>query len=57
MKKIIEIINRTAQANMEKALGMIEAVNIMNDTHYEMLNRRVVYKDDNGHYRDAWANA
>lgn len=57
MKEIFKKINRTAQENIEKAFGMIEAINLMNGTQYEMLNRRVVYKDDCGHYHDAWTNA
>lgn len=51
-------VNMTAQTNIEKALGMIDAYNMLKGTKFFLSNRRVTYKTcENGVEKnhDAWA--
>ena len=64
-KETIGILNTIAQENFEKAKEMLEGINLLLNTRYAFLNKRVVFFDDpdastcvkyeNAH--DAWAYA
>ena len=57
MKERINMMNKTAQENFDMAKGMLEMFNDIYGTDYRWLNKRVVYKTEDGHFHDAWANA
>lgn len=64
-KETIGVLNTIAQENFKQAKAMLEGINLLLNTRYEFLNKRVVFFDDpdapscikykNAH--DAWVNA
>lgn len=64
-KETIGILNTIAQENFRKAQDMLEGINLLLNTRYEFLNKRVVFFDEPDaptcikykHAHDAWANA
>ena len=64
-KETIGILNTIAQENFKKAQDMLEGINLLLNTRYEFLNKRVVFFDEPDaptcikykHAHDAWANA
>lgn len=58
----VKVLNSTAQENMEYAQAMLHGINMVLDTYYSWLNRRVVLeyfdeKLERTAFMDVWANA
>ena len=56
-KEMISKLNEVAQQDFEKAKAMLDGINEVLGTQFEWLNKRVVFVDENGKFRDAWVNA
>lgn len=60
LKEFIKAVNTVAQTDFNRAVGMLDAYNLLNGSSYFFNNRRVVYRRyENGaeHLHDAYANA
>ena len=47
-RKMIEELNAIAQEDFERANAMLEGINLVMDTKYGWLNKRVVFFDESG---------
>ena len=56
-RKEFMTINIMAQFNVEQAVFVIMGVNMALGTNYKIMNKRVVWEDENGKMHDAWATA
>lgn len=56
-KEMVKTINEIAQVNFEKAISMVEGINLVLGTNYSFLNKRVVFLDENCKAQDAYAYA
>lgn len=64
-RKMIEELNAIAQEDFERANAMLEGINLVMNTKYGWLNKRVVFFDESGsstcikyrHAHDAWVCA
>lgn len=55
-KEMVSKLNELAQQDFEKARAMLDGINMVLGTRFEWLNKRVVFVDENGKFRDAWVN-
>ena len=56
-KEIIKTINEIAQIDFEKAINMVEGINLVLGTNYSFLNKRVAFLDENCKAHDAYTYA
>lgn len=56
-KEMVKIINEIAQVNFEKAISMVEGINLVLGTNYSFLNKRVAFLDENCKAHDAYTYA
>lgn len=55
-KEMVSKLNELAQEDFEKAKAMLDGINMVLGTQFEWLNKRVVFVDEYGKFRDAWVN-
>ena len=53
LKDFIQKVNETAQENIQKAVGMVEAYNMINGTKFWILARRVTFTCIEHGHKDA----
>ncbi|MBS1468412.1 MAG: hypothetical protein HP057_01065 [Erysipelatoclostridium sp.] len=56
-KEMVKTINEIAQVNFEKAISMVEGINLVLGTNYSFLNKRVAFLDENCKAHDAYTYA
>ena len=56
-KEMVKTINEIAQVNFEKAIRMVEGINLVLGTNYSFLNKRVAFLDENCKAHDAYTYA
>jgi hypothetical protein len=56
-RNAVVMINHVAQTNISSAYDMLMGINLVLGTKYYFLNRRVVFDDQDGKCRDAYANS
>lgn len=56
-KEMVKTINEIAKVNFEKAISMVEGINLVLGTNYSFLNKRVAFLDENCKAYDAYTYA